>query len=282
MSAKEKKGVVIVLALIVLIVITIYSIKIISIGFDVPECDKMSPVTVSEFSTPDSMTLDFSKKKAISIRKYGYRKKITVEEPCIITQSVSGPKTSNAYFGIFKDKELKEPVEIVDFTWLYKDDAYEEGEVDEKPYDKARDGIIVLQPGTYYAGIYSTSPFADFEALYESTYCPLNEDAVMEEGEAVNFYCIEAGQVNMLRIKPAKDGKILIKTNIFHKGALDILDDGGRQLAHHVADPSSDQPMKVYLNVNKGKNYVVKISGLPPAKEIIDLFVYAIKYRYVG
>lgn len=281
MSAKEKKGLAIVLGLIALVVITIYGIKIISIGFDVSECDKMTPYAVSEFTSPDTVTLDFSKKKAISIGKYGYRKKIIVEEPCIITQSVSGPKTGNAYFGIFKDKKLEDPVEIVDFTWIYKDGPYEEGEVDEKPYDKERDGIVALQPGTYYAGIYSTSPFADFEALYTSAYCPLNEHAVMKEGQDVNFYCLEADQINTLKIKPSKDGKILISTNIFFNGALDIFNNKGRQIAHHVADPESDQPMTVYLNVNKGKNYDVKISGLYPGKEVFSMYLYSVKYRYI-
>ena len=281
MCIKEIRRITLILGLIGLVVIAIYSVKILSMGFDVTECDKMSPVPVSENPSPAYRTLNFDKKRAISIGKYGFRKKIIVDEPCIITQSIGGPKKSNAYFGIFKDEKLENPIEIVDFQWLYKDASFEEGEADKPLYDEKRDGIIVLQPGTYYAGIYSTSPFADFEASYVSSYCPLNQDAVIKEKEAVNFYCIKEDQVNKLRIIPDQDGIIRIKTDIYNEGILTIFDGKGERIAHCAADASSKQPIKIYLRVNKGEEYSMYISDLLSGKESDDMYLYSVRYHYV-
>lgn len=281
MSSKEKKGIAIVLGLIALIVITIYSIKILSMSFDVPECDKLTPIPAEGTSSPDIMRLNFNEKTVITFGKYGFRKKIVVEEPCIIIQDASGPKTDHAYFGIFEDEELNNPIEIVDFTWLYKDGAFEEGEMDEKPYDENRDGIIVLQPGTYYAAIYSTSPFDDFEALYASSYCPLNLNVTMEEGKTVNFYCIKDDQVNTLKIQADREGRIRIATNLISEGILEIFDDKGIRIARHETDVNGDQRVSAYLDVKKGHQYEVKISELPPEKEPYLMFLYTVKYQYI-
>lgn len=281
MSRKEKKGVAIVLGLIALIVITIYGIKILSMGFDVSECDQLAPIPAEKSSSSDYLELDLDAKTVITLGKYGFRKKITVEEPCIITQSVGGPYTSHAYFGIFEDEALDRPVEIVDFTWLYKDGPFEEGETDEIPYDKNRDGIIVLQPGIYYAAVYSTSPFDDSDVSYKSYYCPLNLNVTMEEGKAVNFYCIKDDQVNKLKIQADRDGRIRIATNLISEGLLEIFDDKGTRIARHETDDDRDQRVSAYLDVKKGQYYEVKISELPPGKEPEYMFLYTVKYQYI-
>lgn len=63
-------GAAIVLGLIALIVIAIYSIKILSMGFDVPECEKLAPILEKDIALLDSKELDFNEKTAITLGKY--------------------------------------------------------------------------------------------------------------------------------------------------------------------------------------------------------------------
>ena len=79
------------------------------------------------------------------------------------------------------------PIPIMVFTetssQLYRDGDFEEGKTDTVPYDEKKDGIVILEPGTYYAAVYTPSFFEDFEASYLSYICPLNQQGELRENE---------------------------------------------------------------------------------------------------
>ncbi len=249
------------------------------ISDETPDCELMKPLpaeTLAHFRE-----LDFSDKTRLSPNKFGFRKKLVIREDSIVTQEVGGPSKANSYYGIYRDEELKDPVEVVDFTWLYRDGDFEEGKTETVPYDEKKDGIIVLEPGTYYAAVYTESLFEDFTASYLSYICPLNERSELNENEVKKFYVIKEDQKNTFEIKSNKKGKVRIKTNIFNQGTVSIYDENIVLLCKKSGRKTSDKPVTAVFPVGKGESYYVEIENGEISTDAFEMYLYKIQYTYI-
>ena len=102
-------------------------------------------------------------KAMISQEKYGFRKTLIFDKPVMITQeliAISNLYDSPIYYGIYRDSGLKDPVAEVDVSAsLHADAAIEEG-ADAADYPEYVPVLrLNLEPGKYYAAIYTTEFF---------------------------------------------------------------------------------------------------------------------------
>ena len=58
--------------------------KVLSLSFDVPDCKSLEPQFIAGDST--FRHLGMSEKKRLAFRKYGFWKKIVVDDPTVVTQ----------------------------------------------------------------------------------------------------------------------------------------------------------------------------------------------------
>lgn len=244
-----------------------------------PNCKLLEPLPAETLA--HYRDLDFSDKTRLSPNKFGFRRKLVISEDSIVIQQVGGPSNSNAYYGIYRDEELKEPVEAADFAWLYRDGDFEEGKTDTVPYDEKKDGIVVLEPGTYYAAVYTKSPFDDFEATYLSYICPLNEWCKLREDESKKFYVIKEGQKNTFEIRSKKEGKVRLKTNIYNQGTIKIYDGNRVLLDKKTARKNSEEPITVIFNAEKEQTYYVEIEDCEISTDAFMMYLYEIKYTFI-
>lgn len=244
-----------------------------------PDCALLKPLPAETFA--HFRELDFSDKTRLSPNKFGFRKKLVISEDSIVTQQAGGPPKKNAYYGIYRDEALKEPVEAVEFTWLYRDGDFEEGKTDTVPYDEKKDGIVVLAPGTYYAAVYTESIFEDFTASYLSYICPLNERSQWNENEVKKFYVIKEDQKNTFEISAKKDGKVRIKTNMFNQGTVSIFDESKALLCQKSGRKTSDKPVTVVFPAEKGQTYYVEIENGEISTDAFETYLYKIQYAYI-
>lgn len=279
MSKKEKKMVVLVSGVIALVLMAIFGIKMISMGFAVPDCKAMEPLP------PETDTLnkhlDFSDKTVIGWHKYGFRKKFVVKETAVLLMEAGGSSDS-AYFGVYQDENLKNPVEEVPFTWEGRNGLWEEGRGKYIPNDESKDGIVILQPGTYYTAVWTKKVFDDSEVSYLSYICPLNENCRLKEGEKVEFCSVKKGQTNTFEIRGKRKGRIQITADVYLRGTIKIYDNTRKLLFQQkVQDYSKRTLTKPVLDVEAGKMYSVEISQMEPLKNHHLINLFTIRYEYV-
>lgn len=270
-----KKVLIVVVPLMLLIIVVYFGFGL-NISGKTYDCELMKPLPAGEDAR--HRTLDFSFKTRLGTNKFGFRKKLVVKKDSVLVQQVSGPPKSNAYYGVFRDKELKEPIEIVDFKWLYRDGPFEEGLTDEVPYDEKKDGIVILKAGTYYAAVYTSSPFGDFEATYLSDICPLNEKCKLAEGKKEPFYVVKDDQKNTFEIVADRQGIIKITTNIRTQGTMKIYDESRKILYQRSAKVNSDKPITIRFDAEDRRRYYAEVSGIEADKETELMYLYSIKY----
>lgn len=249
------------------------------ISDDSPDCKAMEPLSVDTFA--HFRTLDFSNKTRLTSNKFGFRKKLVIEEVSIVTQDVGGAPDSSAYYGIYRDEQLREPVEEVDFNWLYRDGAFEEGKTDTVPYDEKKDGIVILEPGTYYAAVYTPSFFEDFEASYLSYICPLNQQGELRENETKKFYVVEEGQKNTFTFKSEKNGEVKITINIYSQGTMKIYDDDGVLLQRKTAKKNTGKPLTLTFHGKKDHTYRIEIEDCEVSNDANYMYLYKISCVFV-
>lgn len=257
-------------------VILYWAVSGISAQNKVKDCEAMTPVSAHKDAS--YIDLDFSEKERLSMTKYGFRKKIVLEEPSVIVQNAGGPPTSFAYFGVFRDDALRDPVEVVDFKWLYRDDDFEEGKVDEVPYDPEKDGIVSLEAGTYFAAVYTSNPFSSLEAGYKCQICPLNKDGKLQAGKKAYFYGLSEGQKNIFEIVPEKTGTVSVVSNIFNQGTMKLYDEAGNLLQETHADRNAAEGLDLKFAAEKDVRYLVEITELPIEKESFGMYLTWVKY----
>lgn len=146
---------------------------------------------------------------------------------------------------------------------------------------KKKDGIVILEPGTYYAAVYTKNPFDDFEANYLSYICPLNEQSKLRENEIKNFYVIKEGQKNTFEISIKEEGNVRIKINIFNQGTISIYDENRNLLNRETARKSSDKPITVILNVEKEHTCYAEIENCEISRDAFMMYLYEIKYAFI-
>lgn len=275
---KAKKG----MLLIIIAIAAICAGKVLFLSFDVSDCKSLEPQFIAGDST--FRHLDMSEKKRLAFRKYGFRKKIVVDDPTVVTQYAEpyGMELSDGYFGIFRDKDLTKPVEAVDFKWMYRDADFEEGKASEIPYDEKKDGIILLLPGTYYAAVYSTNPFAAYEIAYLSLTCPYNGFCQLQEGQTEYFCIVKENQKNTFSLSLTQGESVRITTNLYVNGTVKLYEPDGTMIKVKRASEAAEQPVQVEFAARSTGIYTVEVSEIEKSREdAYDVMMYHIKYEHL-
>jgi len=278
MKKKVIKGGVI----LIVILIVLFSRTERYVSDETPECELMKPLPVE--TDAHYRELDFSDKTILSPNKYGFRKKLVIDEDSIVIQQVGGSPAyskTDTYYGIYRDEKLKEPIEEVDFMWQYRDGPFEEGLTDTIPYDEKKDGIVVLEPGTYYAAVYTKAVLEDFTASYLSYICPLNERSELGENEVKKFYVVKEDQKNTFTISPEKSGRVRVEIAPYNQGTVSIYDESRGLLCKKSVDEDSDEPLTVVFPVEKGQTYYAEIEDGIISTDSWFMDLYEIKYTYI-
>jgi len=161
--------------------------------------DVIAPVN-AEKAEDDYRSVSLRDKAVIGIGKYGFRQKIIVERPTIVSQYIAEDDgLRDVRYGIYEDKALTVPVKELDMDYIM--DAYfkiEEGAAEEDFPDFSLGHYTLLNPGTYYAGLY-TSDFWDFSALkFTSQFAPYEDEIKAVEGEIYSWTFQENMKGNLL------------------------------------------------------------------------------------
>lgn len=143
----------------------------------------IAPLNAEEDSNCRSISL--RDKAIIGFGKYGFREKIKIDSPTLISQYiVEDYSLNNVRYGIYKDKQLTMPVKEIDMDYVLKSLAdMEEGIENASLSDFTSEQYTLLEPGTYYLGLY-TSKFFDFSDLrYGSQFALYEKEIEAVEGE---------------------------------------------------------------------------------------------------
>ncbi len=182
---------------------------------EIPDCEALAPVLAeADFNgwDNDENTISLSDKQKIAYHKYGFRKKLVVKEPTVLTQYIwEDGSEKNLHYGIYRDEQLTKAISEVDMGYNRKaSGAMEEG-AEEKDYPKYQEMIIeTLERGTYYIGVYTINAKDEFDFAYRSQYCTLQEVYQLKENQEQHFFICKSVQETFFKIEAASNQKIEI------------------------------------------------------------------------
>lgn len=213
--------------------------------------------------------LDFQKKqllaKARFRRKYGFRRELIIDKPTAFMQYM--PPTYNMdhiRFGIYRDKNLADPIDEADAGYNYNADWHIEEGADPSEYPEYKTRIqVILEPGIYYVAVYTTSKWDKGEFLYRSWYDVIDSDLTLKEGEYQYFYA-EPGKEYEFPFAVADNAKIVLET-IGIAGTLTLYDTDGKT-ALETLDIAADQPYKgskKHFSFEQGGTYYFRLTNYP-------------------
>lgn len=218
------------------------------------------------------ISIDFTEKERISLGvlgfhgKYGFRKELVIEEPTAFSMGMS-PESDMEYihFGIYRDKDLTDPIDEADAGHNFNADWHIEEGADLSDYPDYKTSLFsLLQPGTYYAAVYSTSPFEDKLVYdYESWYDVLDSDLTLEEGQYQYFYA-EPGKEYEFPFTVADNDEILLETAGI-AGTLTLYDTDGKTVIETL-DIDAEQlykESKKSFTFEKGGTYCFRLTDYP-------------------
>lgn len=203
-----------------------------SLDSHVPECEKFvpdeipldNPNHVDEDKTYHEEKLNFSEKKRISWRRYGFRRKIEIKQKTIFRQELlENSGMNNIFYGVYRDSELKEPIEEI--SMKYQLEVAGAKELNE-PLDKYPDYVpyltTVLEPGTYYMAIYSTDPSEGQTVIYQSRKAVVDTDLSLKADKRGYFFSSGKDQKTYFRIYVAEPGALKVDGSFGTKILYDI------------------------------------------------------------
>ena len=150
-------------------------------------------------------------KAVIERGKYGFRKKIKVESPMIVSQYLyEDYGLKNIWYGIYKDRKLTQPVKEIDMGYVMNSLAeIEEGAKEEDYPNFSLGHYTLLEPGTYYLGLY-TSDFWDYSQVkFVSRFSPYEKVIKVEPGQSYDWSFLEKTKGEIwLQLRTPKTKKI--------------------------------------------------------------------------
>lgn len=155
--------------------------------------------------------LTFWKKAIIGKDKYGYREKISFDEPVVISQYVvEDSELENVYYGIYKDKNLENPVHEIDLNYQLKAEAELEEGADSESYPDYEKGFgLKLEPGTYYVAVYTTSLFETDTVEFVTKYGTLEDTVEVAQNQETPWYFAEnEAREIYFQVKPQQSGQV--------------------------------------------------------------------------
>ncbi len=246
-------------------------------GLKIQEAGDYEAMAPNDWKTKEpydgrEISIDFTEKERISLGvlgfrgKYGFRKELVIEEPAAFSMGIS-PESGMEYihFGIYRDKDLTDPIDEADAGYNYNANWHMEEGADLSDYPDYKTSLFaLLQPGTYYAAVYSTSPFEDkLVYAYESWYDVLDSDLTLEEGQYQYFYA-EPGKEYEFPFTVADNDEILLETAGI-AGTLTLYDTDG-ETEIETLDIDAEQPYKESkksFTFEKGGTYCFRLTDYP-------------------
>lgn len=244
------------------------------------DCNKMEPLDAGD--TSHAKYLDFSEKTRIGWRMFGFKKEITVKESSVVLLEVGG-STKYGYFGIYRDENLQQAIEEIPFTWEYRNGGYEEGLAEYIPNEEGKDGIVVLQPGTYYIAVFTKNPFDIGEVSYLSHICALNENCRLVEGKRVFFCSINKKKPkNIFEIKEKRSGRIIVTEDIYWNGTIKVYDEDHKIIfRREKRDYVESEIPEAVFDIVAEKSYYIEVSQIELPDDSRDVRFFSIKYDFL-
>lgn len=232
--------------------------KIISkISTDTKDCELLEPFDADKSGSYDEVTLDFRQKTVISEGKFGFRRKLELKDKSLFRQ-YSYSDWNDMWYGVYRDSELTEPIEEVDTT--YNNRAFGEMEegADLKDYPNYKDGLIILlEPGTYYIGIFTSDPRSTYPVTYTSELLPINKEERLTEGSKSSYQVGPGEQIVYRLISAEKTGRIKVRTDSYCD-SLQLCDSAKAPITKE-RKPKKNKPSNAVFCLTEGKSYYIKI-----------------------
>ena len=224
-------------------------------GRDVSECDQLIPWDAPRIH-PDErglmlepvQELDFAERERIMYGKYGFRRKIELKEKTIVEQHISADYyNEDLFFGIYRDALLNEEIEEICVKKGLENSSASELGLPE-PYPGYSEFVeVILEPGTYYLGVYSTNPREDCTAVYESSWATVDTELPLREGEWGLFFLAGNDNYVYFRIEEEKAGLITIEKDFYFDYDVWLCDAEKKPICR--AEPDKDSGKKSFRRV---------------------------------
>lgn len=224
----------------------------------------MGVEVLSEDRGDQGEVFSLTEKAIISKGKYGFRKTLIFKEPVTITQELVADVNlydSPIYYGIYRDKGLRDAIVEVDLkASLHADAAIEEGgDVEDYP-----EYIPVLrtnlEPGKYYVGIYTTKLFNMDRFKFYSSAGELLDQVELYAGEDAYWNYAEnaEGEVNFKFVSDRTGKGEMIFETLPQDSVLTICN-ASKEPVVRLVKRIKPGGFKASFNFEKGKAYFIKL-----------------------
>ena len=250
------------------------------------ECDMLAPerVTDKNCNNIERKTIDFAESEKVSPRGYGFKKKVVFSQKTIFHMELmeaENMRNKNFVYGIYKDELLTAPVAENHMKLAFDLDEIHEKDIQ---IDYTYGICEVLQPGTYYIGMYAQK--LDSEQMKETfvtDYAYLREEYSFDKNrKAAYFTYYEKGNA-YFRLAASKTGKIKVSAE---GSSIQLCDENKTGISDTVSSRTTDNGMILTgeFLVESNKEYFIKVTqNNPPASAGAGSALYpsTISYYYV-
>ena len=197
--------------------------------------------------------------------KFGFRRELIIEKPTAFMQHMPvDSNMENIRFGIYKDKTLEEPIEEADAGYNFNASWHMEEGAELSEYPEYKTNIqVILQPGTYYAAVYTTDKSDEGVFLYSSWYDVLDSDLTLE-AEKYQYFYAEPGKEYEFPFTVDDNSEIVLETAGI-AGTLKLYDTDGKTVLETL-QIDANQPYKEskkLFSFEKGGTYCFRLTDYP-------------------
>lgn len=213
--------------------------------------------------------LDFQKKQQLTKArlggKFGFRRELIIGKPTAFMQYMPTDfNMEHIRFGIYRDKNLTKPIDEADAGYNFNAGWRMEEGADLSEFPEYKTHIqVILEPGTYYAAVYTTDESDEGVFLYSSWYDVLDSDLKLEEGQYQYFYA-EPGKEYEFPFTVADKAEIVLETAGI-AGTLTLYDTDGKTVIETLKIDAEQQYEESKRNITfeKGGTYCFRLTDYP-------------------
>ena len=230
--------------------------------YSLEECDKLTPRYASLKCFEESWdypSLDFTQKKLISPRGYGFKKKVVFDKKTVFQMEFlieSDMYNRGFVYGIYKDELLENPVKE-----NYTQKEFDAAIADEKgkKYEPYEYGLrVIVNPGTYYiAGFAMDKEYNSNKVHFYTNYGYICDEYDIAYNKTYRYFKHYEGGDTYFKFVGNKDGKI----NVTASGDYIVLCDADKnEISERVYTKYIGETIKIIteFEVNNGKTYYIK------------------------
>lgn len=225
------------------------------------ECDRLTPEYAS-FKYYNKIrkypSLDFSQKKLISPRGYGFKKKVVFDKKTVFQMEflIEADMYNKGFvYGIYRDELLQNPVRE-----NYTQEEFDEEIADEKgkPYEPYEYGIeVIVEPGTYYIAGFATDKEYSSKVHFHTSYGYICDEYDIEFNRTYRYFKHYTGGDTYFKFAANKNSKIKVTAS----GDYIVLCDADKnEISERVYAVDAGETTKILteFEVNNGKTYYIK------------------------